>query len=95
MWAASIMGSLQSQHAAVGGAVGAGPGEIVEGLLGHPDDMGGDEVGPFAGAVLGVLQAAFPFHDRPAVKAVLGELREDAAEIDLAVAKAAEAARRG
>ena len=50
-----------------------------------------DEVRPFARAVLGVLQAAFPFHHRPAVKVVLRQLREDAAEIDLAVAERAEA----
>ena len=54
-----------------------------------------DEIGPFAGAVLGVLQAAFPFDHRPAVKAVLRELGEDAAEIDLPVAEASGSARRG
>ena len=51
-----------------------------------------DEGRAFGGAVLGVLQRAFPFQHRPAVVAVLCELGEDAAEIDLAVAQRTEAA---
>ena len=93
VWAASMgMFLLQSKHAAVGGAVGPGVGEIVKGFLGHADDMGIDKGRPFAGAVLGVFQAAFPFDHGPAVIAVLGQLGEDAAEIDLAVTGGAEAA---
>ena len=85
-------GLLQSKHAAVGGAVGAAVGEVVEGLLGHADDVGVDEGRAFARAVLGVLQAAFPFQYRPAGEVVLRELREDRLEVDLAIAERAEAA---
>ena len=46
-------------------------GEIVEGLLGDADDVIADEGRAFARAVLGMLQAAFPFQHRPAVVAVL------------------------
>ena len=51
------------------------------------------ECRPFTSAVFGVLQAAFPFHHRPARKVVLRQLREDAREINLPVAKAAEPAK--
>jgi len=49
--------------------------------------VGVNEGGSFAGAVLGVFQAAFPFDDGPTVEAVLREFREDAAEIDLSAAR--------
>src|SRR6185369_14360663 len=42
---------------------------------------------PFAGTFFRMLQAAFPFEDRPALETVLREFREDAAEIDLAIAE--------
>ncbi len=58
--------------------------------LGHPDDVVGDERRALARAVLGVLQAALPLQDRPAVVVVGGEPREDADEVDLAVAQRAE-----
>ena len=51
-----------------------------------------DEFGAFARAVFGMLQRAFPFDHGPAVEIVGGHLREDRAEIDLAVAERAEAA---
>ena len=52
----------------------------------------GDEGRAFRGALLGMLEAAFPFEHRPGVVVVGGELGEDRAEIDLAVAQRAEAA---
>ena len=51
-----------------------------------------DEFGAFARAVLGMLEAAFPFDHRPAGEVVGGQLGEDRAEVDLAVAERAEAA---
>src|SRR5580704_8359131 len=68
-------------------------GEVVERLLGHANDVLRDEFGALARAVLGMLQAALPFQHRPRRIAVLRHLGEDAAEIDLAVAERAEAAR--
>src|SRR5690606_25666315 len=66
--------------------------EIVERLVGLADHVRGDEGRAFARAILGVLQAAFPFEHRPAGIAILRQLRENPAEIDLAVAQRAEAA---
>src|SRR5882724_6545436 len=84
--------SVDAEHAPVGGLVGAGAGEIVEGLLGDADDVVGDEPGAFARTILRVLETAFPLQHRPAGEVVLGELREDRSEVDLAVAERAEAA---
>ena len=67
-------------------------GEIVEGLRRHFDDVFGDERRAFAGALFGALDAALPLQHRPAIVVVLGELREDAGEIDLTVAQRTEAA---
>ena len=67
-------------------------GEIVEGVLGDADDMGGDEGRAFRRALLGMLQRALPFQHRPAVVVVFGELGEDGGEVDLSVAERAEAA---
>ena len=52
--------------------------------------MRGDELRALARAVLGMLQAALPFQDRPAGVVVAGEPGEDAAEVDVAVAERAE-----
>src|SRR3569832_617865 len=51
--------------------VGRTGGEIVEGLLRHPDDMVLDEGRAFGGAVLWMLQAALPFQHRPGIVVVL------------------------
>ena len=51
-----------------------------------------DESSTFAGAVLRVLDAAFPFEDRPAGIVVQGQPGENGAEVDVAVAGRAEAA---
>src|SRR5467141_3574221 len=79
--------SGDAEHAAVGRHVGAGTGEIVERLLGDADDVVGDELRPFASAVLGVLETAFPFEHRPAGIIVLGQLGENSLEVHLAVAQ--------
>ena len=68
----------------------AGAGEIIEGGGGGLDDVFGYKGGAFGGALLGALDAAFPFQYGPAWKIVLGELREDSFEIDLAIAQGAE-----
>src|SRR6266545_3306073 len=84
--------SGDAEHPAVRGLVGAGAGEIVERLVRHPDDVVGDELRPFAGAVLRVLDAALPLEHRPAGIVVLGELREDRLEVHLPVAQGTEPA---
>src|SRR5688572_24458494 len=89
---ASSLGA-DAEHLAVGLQIGATGGEIIESPLGHADDMIADEGSAFARTFLRMLDAAFPFHDRPALEAVLRELREDGAEIDLAVAQRTEAPR--
>src|SRR6266480_5256505 len=82
--------SGDAEHAAVGSHVGAGAGEVVERLLGDADDVVGDELRSFAGAVFGMLETAFPLQHRPAGIIVLGELGEDRLEVHLAVAQRAE-----
>src|SRR5881398_506277 len=91
--ASTMLGSPPSgdaAHAPIGGHVGAGTGEIVERLFRDPDDMIGDELRPFARAILGVLETAFPLQHRPAGIIVLGELGEDRLEVHLAVAQRTE-----
>ena len=83
---------LQTEHFAVGGLVGAGSGEVVEGGGGCLDDVARDEGGAFGGALFGGLDAAFPFEDGPAGEIVLRQLGKDCGEIDLAVTERAEAA---
>src|SRR5262249_50781499 len=80
-----------AEHAPVGGLIGAGAGEVVEGLLGDADDVVGDEAGALTRTVLRMLETAFPLQYGPAGEVVLRELREDRWEIDLAVAERAEA----
>src|SRR5436309_9987497 len=82
--------SGDAEHAAVGSHVGAGTGEVVERFFGDADDVVGDELRPFASAVLGVLETAFPFEHRPARIVVLGELGEDRFEVHLAIAERTE-----
>src|SRR5216117_1366779 len=84
--------SGDAEHPAIRGEVGAGAGEIVERLLGHTDDVVGDELRPFAGAVLRMLDAALPLEHRPAGIVVLRQLREDGLEVHLTVAEGTEAA---
>src|SRR6266571_9193897 len=79
--------SDDAEHAAIGGHVGAGAGEIVERLFRDAGDVVGDELRPFAGAVLRVLEATLPLQHRPAGIIVLRQLREDRLEVHLAVAQ--------
>src|SRR5213080_1706067 len=92
--ASTMLGSSppsgHAEHAAVRRHVAAGTGEIVECLFRDADDVVGDELRSFAGAVLGVLETAFPLQHRPAGIIVLGELREDRLEVHLTVAQRTE-----
>src|SRR5882762_11841311 len=81
----------QTEHPAIRGLVRAGFCEIVERRAGGLNDVPGDERSAFGRALFGALDAAFPFKDGPAVKIILRELREDAGEIDLTVARRAKA----
>src|SRR5687767_1730608 len=83
--------AVEAEGAPVGGLVGGAAREVLEALLGDADDVRGDELGPFARPVLGILEAALPFEHRPASVAVGGELAEDAAQVDLTVAQGPEA----
>src|SRR4051812_29074066 len=64
----------KTQGAAIGLLIDAGGGEIVEGLLGHADDLVLDKLGTLARAIFRMLDAAFPFQHRPALVAVLRQL---------------------
>src|SRR5690349_19178092 len=55
----------EAEQLQVGGAVGAGGGEVVEHPVGDLDDVVGDELRALARRDLGMLQAALPFIDRP------------------------------
>src|SRR5690606_38128037 len=57
----------------------------------HADDVVANEGGALARAILGMLDAAFPFQHGPAFVVIAGELGEDALEIDLPIADGAEA----
>src|SRR5690606_25677432 len=83
----------EPEDAAIRRLVRARVREVVERALRHADDVLAHELSALARAVLGVLQAALPLDDGPAVEIVGRELREDAVEVDLAVARRAEAAR--
>src|SRR3954447_11051066 len=78
--------STQAEHLAIRKIVGACPGKIVEGALGHADDMMLDEIRAFARTVFRVLERAFPLQHRPAVEIIGRKLGKDTAEIDLSVA---------
>ena len=84
--------SGQAQHSAVCFGIAACSGKIVERDSGRLDEVLADEGRALARALLRALHAALPFEHRPAVEAGLGQQREDAFEVDLAVAQRAEAA---
>src|SRR5271154_1016808 len=79
--------TLNAEQLKVRRAIGAGGGEIVECAIGHLDDVIGDELGALARRDFGMLQAVFPFVDRPSGEVVASELGKDRLEIDLAVAE--------
>src|SRR3954447_4667031 len=81
--------SSQAEHLAVRKIVGACPGKIVEGALGHANDMMLDELRAFARAILRVLERALPLQHRPAVEIKGSKLGEDTAEINLSIAQRA------
>src|SRR4051812_20653040 len=88
--AAAGPSSGDAEHSGVRGEVGAGAGEIVERLFRHANDVVGDELRAFAGAVLRVLDAALPLEHRPTGIVVLRELREYRLEVHLPVAERTE-----
>ena len=56
-------------------------------VQGRAFEMRLDEGRPFGGALFGRFDAAFPFHDGPAIIAILGQFGKDRAKIDLPVAQ--------
>jgi hypothetical protein len=68
---------------------GAGRCEIVERPVRHADDVSRDEGRAFSGRNFRVFEAIFPLIDRPAAEIILGKLREDLLEVDLAIAERA------
>src|ERR1700728_1095547 len=62
-------------------------------MPGNPNDVAANELCALACAVFRMLQRAFPFEDCPARIIVLRHLREDGAEIDLAITERTEPAR--
>src|SRR6266446_9630712 len=78
---------LDAEHAPDPRLLDRRSGEIIECLIGHANDMVCNELRAFAGAVFGILQAAFPFQDSPRVVADRRQLRKNALEVDLTVTK--------
>src|SRR5580658_10971776 len=76
----------QTEDLAVLFCVGRGTSKVVEGALRYADDVFANELCPFAGAILGMLDAALPLDDGPSWVAILRHLAEDSAEVGLAVA---------
>src|SRR6476659_3533522 len=85
-------GLRDAEHPAVRRLVRRGGGKVVEGVLGHADDVLGDKGRAFGRTLLRMLDGALPFEDRPGVVVILRQLREDAAEVHLTVAERTEAA---
>ncbi len=65
--------SAQAQDLPIAGRVGLATREVIEGHLGGLNDVPGNEGHGFGRPLLGALDAAFPFQDRPAAVAGLGE----------------------
>src|ERR1700730_7195109 len=80
-------GTVQAEQPPVDARSFRAASEIIECAVCRSDDVLADEPGPFARPVLGMLEHALPFDDRPSRKIVLGEPREDRGEIDLTVAQ--------
>ena len=84
------MGSAtDAEQFEIGGSIGARGGEIVERVVGHLDDMVGDEFRAIARCGLRILQTALPLVNRPTGKIIGGELGENRPEIDLPVSERA------
>ena len=82
---ALLVDSVDSQDSSIRRLIGITTGEIIESLIGRPDDMLIDEVDTLARAILRVLKTALPLKHGPALKAVFCELTENGAEIHLPV----------
>ena len=82
---------IESKHATVFLLIRSSTGEVVEGTVGHVDDVVADEDCPFSRAGSWVLQATLPLQHRPAGIVVLRHFAEDGAEVDLSIAERAEA----
>src|SRR5215475_1664798 len=78
---------LDPKHAPDLRPVDGRPGEIIECLISNANDVVCNELRAFAGAVFGILQAAFPFQDSPGAVADRCQLGKNAPEVDLTVAK--------
>src|SRR5258708_15223310 len=77
---------LDAKHAPDVRLLGRRSGEIIECLISDANDVVCDELRAFAGTVLGILQAAFPFQDGPRAVADRCQLGKNASEVDLTVA---------
>src|SRR5262245_56900691 len=84
--------AVQPERAVDGFAIRPLIDEVVEGGLAHADEVPLNERRSLFRTVFAVLDGAFPFEHRPAVVVVHRELGEDRAEIDVAIARRAEAA---
>src|SRR6266849_1584763 len=78
---------LDAEHAPDPRPLDGRSGEIIERLISDANDVVCDELRAFAGAVFGILQAAFPFQDSPRAVADRCQLGKNAPEVDLTVAK--------
>src|SRR5258708_38994491 len=76
----------ETEHAAIRGLIRAGLCEVIERRARCLNYMACDEWSALGSALLGALDAAFPFEDRPTVEIILRELGKNAVEINLAVA---------
>src|SRR5690242_6247795 len=81
----------EPQHAADIGPAARPAHAGIEGSLSDTDQMLLDEARALGGSLVRILQAALPFQRRPAVEAVARQAAENAAKIDITVAKTAEA----
>src|SRR5687768_3313112 len=78
---------LQPQHPSICCVIRTGIREVIERAFGRANEMTLNERCAFGRTLFWMLDATFPFEHRPTVVAVLGELRKNAFEVDLAVAE--------
>src|SRR5258708_7326415 len=78
------------QYTIIGLDILCTPSKIVKGPGRYIDKHITNKCSPFACALYGVLDAAFPLKHSPAGEAVLRQLREDALEVNLTIAYATE-----
>src|SRR6267378_74165 len=68
----------ETEHAAIRGLIRSGPCEVIERRARCLNYMACDEWSALGSALLGALDAAFPFEDRPTVEIILRELGKNA-----------------